>query len=296
MPTCSMASADLFRGKVEVDAEGGEDVSGAALRGGGAVAMLGNLASRTRNHEGRSSGDVERVRTVAACADDVVYGLSCIEFDFDTNIAHRTNRASDLRNGLALHAEGGEIRTDLRGRGLTRHDDGHRFFGFLLGEVCPVDGFGDKWFEHNWFSFRGGSGFQIEEVLEQLLAVFGEDGFGMELHTIGVMFFVLKSHDLFFGCDGCYFELGGDGIVDDQRVIAHRFERRGDVFEDSFAVMCHFGCLAVHETLGTVHFAAEDRSEGLMSETDAEYGNLSIEVFDGIRGDAVVLDGFAWTR
>lgn len=51
----------------------------------------------------------------------------------------------------------------------------------------------------------------------------------------------------------------------------------------------------MHETLGAVHFAAEDCAKCLMSETDTEHGNLAIEVFDGVRGDAVVLDGFAWS-
>jgi len=51
----------------------------------------------------------------------------------------------------------------------------------------------------------------------------------------------------------------------------------------------------VHETLGTVHFAAEDGAEGLMSETDTEYGNLAIEVFDGVGGNAVVFERFAWS-
>lgn len=32
-----------------------------------------------------------------------------------------------------------------------------------------------------------------------------------------------------------------------------------------------------------------------MSEADAEYGNLAIEVFDGVGGDAVIFERFAWT-
>ena len=40
---------------------------------------------------------------------------------------------------------------------------------------------------------------QIEEVLEELLAVFGEDGFGMELNAVHRIFGVHKSHDFAFG-------------------------------------------------------------------------------------------------
>jgi hypothetical protein len=74
MPTCSMAG-DLIGREVEVEAEGGEDIRAAALGGGGAVAVLGDFASRACEDEGGGGGDVEGVRAVAACADDVVDGV-----------------------------------------------------------------------------------------------------------------------------------------------------------------------------------------------------------------------------
>jgi hypothetical protein len=49
----------------------------------------------------------------------------------------------------------------------------------------------------------------------------------------------------------------------------------------------------VHETLGTVHFAAEDGAEGLMPKADAEHGDLAGEVLDGVRGNTVVFERFA---
>ena len=107
--------------------------------------------------------------------------------------------------------------------------------------------------------------------------MFGENGFGMELHTVGLMFTMFESHDLFFGRDGSDFELGRDGVVDNKRVIAHGFERRRDAFENTFSVVGHFGGFAVHETLGTIHFAAEDGAEGLMSEANTEHGNFAVK-------------------
>jgi len=55
--------------------------------------------------------------------------------------------------------------------------------------------------------------------------VFGEDGLGMELHAVSLMLTMFETHDFFFGCDGGHFEFGRDGVVNDERVIAHRFER-----------------------------------------------------------------------
>ena len=122
--------------------------------------MLGNFASRACKDKCRGRGDVERVRAIAACADNIVDGFVRVELDLDRDTAHRTDRASDFRNGLAFHAKCSEIRADLRLCGLTRHDDGHRFFGFIVSEVGAIDGFGNKGFEHGLFSFRG-SGIQI---------------------------------------------------------------------------------------------------------------------------------------
>ena len=49
----------------------------------------------------------------------------------------------------------------------------------------------------------------------------------------------------------------------------------------------------MHETLGAIHFAAEDGPEGLVPETDTEHGNFAVKIFDGFGGDAVVFQGFA---
>ena len=66
---------DTFRREVEIDAEGGENIRAATLRGCGAVAVLGNFAPRASENERGGGGDVEGVRAVAACADDVVDGV-----------------------------------------------------------------------------------------------------------------------------------------------------------------------------------------------------------------------------
>src|ERR1044071_3245621 len=99
----------------------------------------------------------------------------------------------------------------------------------------------------------------------------------MELHAIGLMHVMLQPHDLFLGRNGSDFQFGWDRVIHHKRVIAHRFKRRRNTFENSLAVMRHFGGLAVHQALGAVHFAAEDNTETLMSEANPEDGNLAIE-------------------
>jgi hypothetical protein len=51
----------------------------------------------------------------------------------------------------------------------------------------------------------------------------------------------------------------------------------------------------MHETWSTIHFAAVDCAEALMSKANAEYGDFAREVFDGFGGYAAIFDGFAWT-
>jgi hypothetical protein len=118
----------------------------------------------------------------------------------------------------------------------------------------------------------------------------------MELHAIGGMFTMLESHDLAFGGGGNHLQFRGDGFVYDKRVIAHPFEGRRYIFEDSLPIVIHFGCFAMHQARGTVHFAAVDGAETLMSETDSEHGDLSGEMSDRIRGNAVIFERFAGSR
>ena len=55
--------------------------------------------------------------------------------------------------------------------------------------------------------------------------MFGQNRLGMKLDAVGLVLTMLEPHDLFLGCDGGHFEFGGDRVVNDKRVIAHRFER-----------------------------------------------------------------------
>ena len=65
----------------------------------------------------------------------------------------------------------------------------------------------------------------IEKILEQLFAVLGENGLGMELHAVGRVLTMFERHDLAFGSLRDDLEFGGNGFVHDERVIAHGFKR-----------------------------------------------------------------------
>jgi len=49
----------------------------------------------------------------------------------------------------------------------------------------------------------------------------------------------------------------------------------------------------MHEALRAVHFATEDGPESLMPKANAKHGNLTVKVFDGIGGNAIVFERFA---
>jgi hypothetical protein len=115
----------------------------------------------------------------------------------------------------------------------------------------------------------------------------------MELNAVRVVLAMFQSHDFPLLRNGGDLQLGRDGIIDDQRVITHGFKGRWNTFENSLAVMCDVGCLAVHQALGPVHSAAEDCTQALVTETNAKHGDFAAEVSDGIGGNAIILDRLA---
>jgi hypothetical protein len=163
-----------------------------------------------------------------------------------------------------------------------------------VGEVGAVDDLAMNGLSMDGFGQVRRGDLDIEKILEQLFAMLGQNGLGMELHAVGRVLTMFERHDLAFGCLRDDLKLGWDGFVNDERVIAHGFERRRDVFEDTLSVVSDGGGLAVHEARSAVHFAAVDSAEALMSEADAEHGDFAREVFDGFRRNAAIFDGFAW--
>ena len=120
-----------------------------------------------------------------------------------------------------------------------------------------------------------------KEILEELLAGFGEDGFGVELHTFDFVATVSEAHD------DAVVGLGGDGeftrqgfSFDDERVIAGGGERVGQFTEDVFAVVMDLAGFAVEKLWSANNFSAEGRANGLMAEANPEDGKLSCQTLD----------------
>src|SRR5687768_5113188 len=110
------------------------------------------------------------------------------------------------------------------------------------------------------------------------------------------MLAMLERHDLPFRGPGKDFELKRHRLMDDQRMIAHPLERRGNVLEDPLPVVTDRGRFTVHETLGAVHSATVDGAQTLVPEADAEDRNLTGKVPDGFGRDASIPDRLARTR
>ena len=108
-----------------------------------------------------------------------------------------------------------------------------------------------------------------QEVLEELFAAGGEDGFGVELDAFEFGATVADAHDdavVGFGGDG---EFAGHGFtVDDQRVVTRGGEGVREFAEDAFGVVMDGAGFAVEEFGRANDFPAECCADGLMAETN----------------------------
>ena len=147
---------DDFSGRlVEVDAERFEAVGGTALRGSGAVAVLGDFDACCGDDHGRSRRDVDAVRVVAARADDVEHIHRML--DLERMVAHGHGRARYLIDCLCLRA----LRRERREVGgildlcrLAVHDLIHDGVGFVVSEILFADDLLNGFFDHRKPSCR----------------------------------------------------------------------------------------------------------------------------------------------
>jgi len=113
----------------------------------------------------------------------------------------------------------------------------------------------------------------------------------MELDAPDGKLFVAQAHNLAFGPG-----FGGDlerlrqrVAFDEKRVITGGRERVGHAFKQIAAIVINRRSLAVHETLGTHHFAAENVAHALVAEANPEGGRGRAEGLDDVVGQS----GFA---
>ena len=130
-------------------------------------------------------------------------------------------------------------------------------------------------------------GGQVEEILEQLLTVPGEDRLGMELNAVDGIIAMAHTHDLAFSGLGVNDQdIGNRRRVDQQGVIARGLERAGQSGKNAGGVVQHGRGLAVHESSGPHHHPPIDMSDALMTEAHAEHWQLRPDLGDDFVGDA----------
>src|SRR6267142_6868829 len=122
---------------------------------------------------------------------------------------------------------------------------------------------------------------QRQEVLQELLAGFGEDRFGMELDAFDFVAAVAEAHD------DAVIGFGGDGefarerfALDDERVIARCREGIGQPAENTLAVVLDLAGLAVKKFRGANDLAAKRNANGLMPKAYAEDWEFPREALD----------------
>ena len=108
-------------GRIEVVAERLQHVGRTALRGRGAVAVLGDRHARARRDERGRGGHVERAGEVAARADDV-HRVRVLARHVDAGGAHRGRGGHEVVGRDALLMVGGEDLLDLLRRHLPAHN------------------------------------------------------------------------------------------------------------------------------------------------------------------------------
>src|SRR4051812_27630644 len=112
------------------------------------------------------------------------------------------------------------------------------------------------------------TGFGMEEVGEEALALRREDGLGMELHAVRGQVAMGDGHHDAPAARRHAQALGQVG-VDDERVVAADGQRRGEAREQALAVVGDLRRLAVDGHVAD-HLAAERLGERLVAEADAQ--------------------------
>jgi len=142
----------LIRWHTQVNAQGLEYIGAAAMRGDGAVAMLGHRNAGCGHHKAGGGRDVETARTIAAGTDDVHQHLTGGGIDAGVDkggfFTHHLDRTDDLIDGLAFHAQPGDERSNLSSGRLTAHDLLHHPDHFRFAQVLKGDNLGDRFSNH----------------------------------------------------------------------------------------------------------------------------------------------------
>ena len=179
------------------------------------VAVLGDRDAGGRRDEGGGRRDVERAAAVAARPDDVDRAVR--RLDVDRALAHRRGEPGQLVDGLAAHAETHQQGGQLGRRRLAVHHRAHRPVRLVHRQRAAVDdrvergadqvahrtpsptasaspavaNEPDRVVQPRGLAFPG----LAQEVREQVRALRGQDGFGVELDALERQRDVADAHD-----------------------------------------------------------------------------------------------------
>ncbi len=143
---------DSLGREIDAHAEMLEDVRRAAARADRAIAVFGDAHARARNDERCGGRNVERARSVAAGAagvDERLIRDAQMTGENRRSVApHGRREADQFVDRLALHAQAGEERGNLRIGGEPGEDILHRGLGLGAGKVFIRDDFFERFVDH----------------------------------------------------------------------------------------------------------------------------------------------------
>src|ERR1700734_841320 len=133
---------------------------------------------------------------------------------------------------------------------------------------------------------------EVEEVLQDQVAVLGGDAFGVELDAVHRQGAMLKGHDQAVRRLRGDREIAGHrGAIDHQGMVTRRLEWAVDAAEHALALVAHLGELAVHGQGRAHDVAAEGLADRLVAEADAEHRNGRRGLVDQVEADAGIIGG-----
>src|SRR5688500_9068617 len=113
------------------------------------------------------------------------------------------------------------------------------------------------------------------------MAVFAENGFGVELHAFNGQSFVAHAHDLaIFRPRGNFQSIRQTLAFNEQGMITSRDERVGQPTKYAGIIVGNERGLAMHEMLCMNDFSAKGLPYALVTQAYAQYGNLTIVALD----------------
>ena len=127
----------------------------------------------------------------------------------------------------------------------------------------------------------------FEEVSQHIVAVFGEQGFGVELYAFHGVLFMAHAHDFAVCRPGSNVEAFGQaGMFDGEAVVAGAVYGIGQAGEYAAVGVVYGRYFAVHQLLRAHDAATKGFADGLVAEAYAQNGNLPGKAAQGGHGNA----------